>query len=194
MAQTEQLVPAAEFQALPLGFIVAAPLKAAVEAQAIAAETTRNFIESMMTGGNNKRPITVEFSTKMKDVDADGKESSQEVNVSAPLLSMLPVPHLRIDSVTTHFKYEISAVNKALEEKAASGTAKASTGGLLSPWVKASLTGSVSSKSSQESVMNRSGVLEITVNASESPIPEGLAKILGILSNSIIVGKVEKPK
>jgi len=62
---------------------------------------------------------------------------------------------------------------------------EAKTGALVSPWVSATLKGSVSSKSSEESMMNRSGVLEITIHASESLMPEGLAKILGILANSI---------
>ncbi|MEK7871726.1 MAG: DUF2589 domain-containing protein, partial [Nitrospirota bacterium] len=59
------------------------------------------------------------------------------------------------------------------------------SGAMLSPWVSASLKGSVSSKSAEESTMNRSGSLEITMHASESPMPEGLAKILNLLSNSI---------
>jgi hypothetical protein len=33
--------------------------------------------------------------------------------------------------------------------------------------------------------MNRSGMLEMTVHASESPIPEGLAKILNLLASTI---------
>ena len=66
--QDEPLVPAAEFQALPLAFIVAAPLKAAVDAQTVAAQTTRNFINSLMTGDEKaKKPISVEFSTTLNN-------------------------------------------------------------------------------------------------------------------------------
>lgn len=43
MANTE-IQPAAEFQALPLEFIVAAPLIAAVKAQAVAAQATMEFV------------------------------------------------------------------------------------------------------------------------------------------------------
>ena len=62
---------------------------------------------------------------------------------------------------------------------------EAGTTGILASFVKASLKGNVSSQSSSESVMNRSGVLEITVHASEAPIPEGLARILNLLSKTI---------
>ncbi len=39
--------------------------------------------------------------------------------------------------------------------------------------------------------MNRSGTLEITVHASEAPMPEGLAKVLGLLANAIEVSKAK---
>lgn len=190
MAQDETLVPAAEFQALPLAFIVAAPLKAAVDAQAVAAKTTSEFIDSLMTNdGADRKPVSVDFSATLnQSAGVDGSTASvKTVNVSAPLLSMVPIPHLRIDSITTHFKYEISSVQKESSESSKKGSVKIGSGKLLSPWVSASITGSVSSNSSSDSVMNRSGVLEITVNASEAPIPEGLAKILGILTSAISV-------
>ncbi|HPX06089.1 MAG TPA: DUF2589 domain-containing protein [Tenuifilaceae bacterium] len=186
--QAQQLIPAAEFQALPLGYIVAEPLKAAIMAQAIAAKTTQDFINNLLTGDADgpKTPITVDFEA-MQSVGTGDTTTIKKVSVSAPLLAMVPIPHLRIDSLTTHFKYEISSVAKSSEDTSKGVNMNVETGSALSLWAKGSITGSVSSKSSSESVMNRSGVLEITVNASEAPMPEGLAKILGILANSITV-------
>jgi hypothetical protein len=34
-------------------------------------------------------------------------------------------------------------------------------------------------------VLNRSGVIEITLHASEAPIPEGLARVLNLLAKTI---------
>ncbi|MBN1990810.1 MAG: DUF2589 domain-containing protein [Bacteroidales bacterium] len=186
--QVQQLIPAAEFQALPLGYIVAEPLKAAIMAQAIAAKTTQDFINNLLSTGTDgtKTPITVDFEA-MQSVGTGDTTTIKKVSVSAPLLAMVPIPHLRIDSLTTHFKYEISSVAKSSEDTSKGVNMNVETGSALSLWAKGSITGSVSSKSSSESVMNRSGVLEITVNASEAPMPEGLAKILGILANSITV-------
>ncbi len=172
MANTE-IQPAAEFQALPLEFIVAAPLIAAVKAQAVSAQATIEFVEKFK--GDN---IQFEFTSEQEG-------ASKKNKVNAPLLSIVPVPHLRIDSLTVNFKYEVSQTVKegATLEKGVS--LDAGTGGLLSSWVSATLKGSVSSRSSEESTMNRSGVLEITVHASEAPMPEGLSRILGLLANSI---------
>jgi hypothetical protein len=47
------------------------------------------------------------------------------------------------------------------------------------------LKGSVTSRSSTESTTNRSGHLEITLHASEAPMPEGLARILSLLAHAV---------
>ena len=168
----------AEFQSLPLDYIVAAPLVAAVKAQRVAAETTKSFIESMIVNG---KPTTVDFA-----VDQDlGDGSARAVNVSAPLLAMVPVPHLRIDQLTTKFTFEIKQTFSDRTETSKGIEVSAKTGGMLSPWVSASVKGSASSKSAQESTTNRSGQLEITVQASESPVPEGLARVLSMMASAI---------
>ena len=173
-----EIRPAAEFQALPLETIVGAPLIAAVKAQAVAAEATKNFIEQFID--ENGKPETVTFEVVQKDEGGD-----MQVSIAAPLLSMIPVPHLRIDSLTTRFKFELSQsiVDKQASEYGVQISAK--TGGLLSPWVSASLKGSISRTSEEETTVNRSGSIDITVQASEAPIPEGLERILSLLAKSI---------
>ncbi len=169
----------AEFQALPLDYLIGAPLIAAVKAQKLAAESTLDYINGMIENG---KPKMVEFS-----VEQQGPDGAKEVNLKAPLLAITPVPHLRIDALNINFTFEISQTyrnaketNKGVESTVASGKA-------LSPWVSASIKGSASSKSSAESKTNRSGTLNITVNASEAPIPEGLARVLSFLTSSIQV-------
>lgn len=181
----KELQAASEFQVLPLDFIVAAPLVAAVKAQAASAEATRGFILSLID--NDKKPITVDFHVDYQET-SPAATIGKSVNVKAPLLSIVPIPHLRIDSLTTHFKFEITQTTKSTKAKDYSFDLSAKAGGMLSPWIDATFKGTVSSKSSEESAMNRSGVLEITVHASEAPMPEGLARVLNLLSNSIQAG------
>lgn len=181
----DNFLPAAEFQSLPLEAIIAAPLRGAVEAQAIAAAATKAFLESMID--NNGNPVTVKFSVVKtgNGAGAAGGQQTQTTVIDAPLLAMVPVPHLRIDSITSTFKYEISQVKQQEEAKNAVFGGNAGTTGLLSKFISVSLNGSVTSSSRESSSMNRSGSLEITVHASEAPIPDGLANILNILSKSI---------
>jgi len=178
MAKPPTNTMGAEFQSLPLDYLVAAPLIAAVKAQRIAAETTKQFVQSMIENG---KPVTIDFS-----VDQDlGDGNSQSVTINAPLLAMVPVPHLRIDQLTTKFTFEIKQTFSDRSETSKGIEVSAKTGGMLAPWVSASVKGSASSKSAQESTTNRAGQLEITVQASESPVPEGLARVLSMMASAI---------
>jgi Protein of unknown function (DUF2589) len=186
MANDSTTFLAAEFQSLPLEYVISAPLKGAIEAQAIAASTTRAFIQSMLNTNSDgtQSPITVDFKLSKSTSGAAG-DSNTTMVVKAPLLSMVPVPHLRIDSITSSFKYEINEIHRTEKAVDLSAGLAAGTVGALSKFVNISLSGSVGSKSKEESSMNRSGSIEITVHASESPIPEGLARMLNLLSRSI---------
>jgi hypothetical protein len=165
-------MPAAEFQSLPLEFIISAPLSGAVKAQAVVAQNMKDFIEKFKND-------TVEFSATYTN------GSQQAANVKVPLLSLVPVPQLRIDSLTIDFKYELSQIvgdKKAFETGV---SLDAGTTGILSKFVNATLKGSVTSRSSSESTVNRSGHLAVTVHASEAPIPEGLARVLSLLAHTV---------
>lgn len=175
---TDKNLIAAQFQALPLDYIMSAPLVAAVKAQRLAAESTKQYIESMLDKDGN--PITVDFKVAQKN--ANGENS---LEVAAPLLAMVPVPHLKIDSLNIHFNFEISETFRDTKQTDKSIDTSVSTGKALSPWVSASLKGSASSKSAVESSTNRSGQLDITVQASESDMPEGLARVLSLMTSAI---------
>jgi hypothetical protein len=146
----------------------------------LAAQATQSFIQSFIENG---KPITVDFSADLKAAD----NQSRSVNVQAPLLAIVPIPHIRIDSLSVSFKYEVSqsVTDSTLTDKGIDVTA--GSGSLLQPWVNATIKGNLSSSSKQDSVMNRSGMMDIEMHASESVMPEGLAKLLNLLSDAIQV-------
>src|SRR3569833_2854738 len=127
MANDMQAYVGAEFQALPLDFIMAAPLTAAVKAQAAAAEAARGFIEAMLD--DSGAPKTVQFQMAVKQNDG----ASKDVQINAPLLSLVPVPHLRIDSLTVHFKYEITQSLRSSKATGAGGGGRGGGGGARAP-------------------------------------------------------------
>ena len=178
-----EIVPGAEFQAFPLEYLIAAPLLAALKAQAAAVEATRMYIERLVDA-TTRRPLTLDLSLEHKN-EAGVVRISE---VRAPLLSMVPVPNLRIDSINFHFRYEISQVAKDSRSTGQSIELGARTPGALSPWVEASMRGTMSSQASQEHSTSRSGSVDIQVHASEAPMPEGLARVLTLLTNSLNVG------
>jgi hypothetical protein len=179
MAQT--INAGAEFQALPLEYMIYTPLVSCVKAMSASAQATREFITSMIDKKTG-RPIAVNFAVNYKD-DAGGSKST---TFDAPLLSIVPVPHLRIDSMDLDFKYSISQTvgeTKSLDWGVESEVSGGGNWGFAS--VKATVKGHVQSKSQEESETNRAGALSIRVHASEAPIPEGLARVLTILANTV---------
>jgi hypothetical protein len=170
---------ATEFQALPLEYMITAPLVGAVKAQYVSALATQSFIQGMIDAKTGE-PIAVEFTFK-RSIGG----STDEIDVSAPLLAIVPVPHLRIDNITTHFHFEVTQSLHDATELTKGVQFEVATGKALSPWVSASLKGSVSSKATTESTTNRSGQLDITVQASQGAIPEGLARILSLMTSAI---------
>jgi hypothetical protein len=179
----------AEFKSFDLKSIIGDPLYAAVQAQATAAQATRQYIESMIDKATGK-PITVNFVADYKD-DAGG---SKRTTIETPLLAIVPTPHLRIDSVDIDFKYSISQTisESKTDEKSAEleVSAKAFWG-----WgaAQAKFKGQVMSKSQEDSQTNRAGALNIRVHASESAMPEGLARMLTLLANTVQPTPKEEP-
>ncbi|MFZ5479063.1 MAG: DUF2589 domain-containing protein [Myxococcota bacterium] len=167
--------PFTEFQALPLELMIATPLIAAVRAQAAAAEATLKFIEELKDASN------AEFKLKAQDPQTGAVEKT----ISVPKLALVPVPHLRIDSIHIGFRFEVRQVSKVTKETAGQAELKVGTGAALSPWVEGSLHGSISTRTASESESNRSGTYEVAVQASEAPIPEGLARVLSALTAAI---------
>lgn len=162
-----------EFAKIPLEAIIGAPLDAVAKAQRAVADSTLGFIQAL---GDKSQ------SFQYTNIDKEGKE--QKVSLNVPTLALVPTPHIRIDSVTTHFKYEIS--ESLLIKKETTASLDATAGIKYLPIVDLSLKGSITSTSANDSTTNRSGVLEITIHASEAPMPEGLAKVLSLLANAAL--------
>ena len=178
MSTENTIQPFAEFQALPLAYIISEPLNGAIKAQLQAAVTTREYIDTLK--GQN---VTFSFDKTSQK----GTPSNTKVNIEAPLLAMVGIPHLRIDSLSVNFRYEIRHTMKNEMSKDYEASLKAGTTGWLKSLVDVSLSGSVASRTATESETNRSGSLEISLQASESDMPEGLKQILSILKNAITV-------
>jgi len=162
----------AEFQALPLEYMITTPLVATVKAQAAAADATAAYLERLIDQ-KSRRPKVVKLAVDYKGEKGGGPATA---TFNAPLLSLVPVPHLRIDALDIDFNYSVSQTVEAEANGGASwGVAH----------VEATVKGHVQSKSALESQVNRSGALAIKVHASESPMPEGLARVLTLLANSV---------
>lgn len=174
-----QLVSPAEFAKIPLDFIIATPLLTVIEAHKVAAETTLNFITKL-------KDQTVDFRIKIDEKDDKGNVTKSR-DVSVPLLSIVKVPCLNFDSLSVSFNYNISQVYTQKDSSTQSAELKASTKGVLSKFLDASLMGSVEHSRTRENVANRGGSLEIKLHISETQLPPGLEKVLNAIVENIEV-------
>lgn len=160
----------AALQSIPFGNLIGAPLEACVNAQAQAAKTTYDYISEV--GFNVKSEYewearTVSFSFMMEGVMKQ---------ITVPLLTILPLPYLQIDTVDISFTADVS-VN-------AEGK------------MMAKVSNATDSEAVKQSSLNFQSQIGIDIKASSAGnMPVGIAKLLDILGNSCIeVIEVEEEK
>lgn len=178
-------------QAIPFSSMIGGPLKACIEAQAMAAKTTWDFIQEV---GLNTDPETGE--KKAVNVSFSFIQNGHEVQLNVPLLTIVPIPYIAINSIDINFKASISASSSSVNETSSSEAMNAGadiTAGLkIGPFhMDAKLNANYSSKkdsrATEESKYSVEYTMDIAVKAGQDSMPAGLAKVLELLGNSLDV-------
>ena len=160
-----------QFTGLPIEQLISAPLVAAAEGQKSLAATTAAFIQEVgMDKDGNTKSVAFKY--------ADGSES---VALDVPLLSIINIPSLCVDSIDVEFEMEVStqSASKSSTDSSAELNVKAGWG----CW-SASFTGKVSHHSENSRSSDTSAKYSISVKGKEEK-PEGLMKVLDMLNSSI---------
>lgn len=199
-----------ELRQIPFAHLIGAPMKAAIEAQALAAQSTIEFIHKVGfkqdLGGADGDLF---FEDTENDADAgelrnvtftyqklDENEDEQTFSLTVPLLSIVPIPHIRIDEMTIDFKAKLT---DAVQRKTSSSFQLNSSvsGKYSSFWSPIKLEFRVSStyktNSSRVAAQKREYSMDIHVRATQEEIPQGLSKILDILEDVITEKKETTP-
>lgn len=183
--QSAANVATASLQSLPFGNIIGGPLVACVEAQAQAARTSWEFIQNvgLYTEGEEKKTVNVSF-----QFIKDGRMAQ----VTVPLLTIVPIPYIAINSIDVNFKASISASAASTETENSSSAANVNTsasGGCV--WARAKMNASYSSKkdssATKDSKYSVEYTMDVAVHAGQDNMPAGMAKVLEMLNNGISV-------
>jgi len=173
-------------QSIPFRDLIGGPLKAAVEAQTMAAESTVQFIERVgflpPSGSSAPGLRTVTFAYEKKD----GEGMPQSFSLTVPLLAIVPVPFIRLDEVNIDFSAKLNDVVRNDSSTSSSfGVSLGVNAGW--GWGSASLRASYSrtSQSSSSATYQSEYNMSVKVRAGAAPMPEGMAKILDILEQVI---------
>jgi len=170
---------------LPLDQLIGAPLQAVIKAQALAATTTASFINNVgLQAGTGGAMVarTVAFSFQRQKVNSTGGSETETVNLNIPLLTILPVPFIRVEKATIVFDAKVSSTTVDTSNSAFNINAGAS-GGLFG--FHFSVHTSYSTTSTHRNEVDRTANLHVEVIAVQDKMPEGLAKVLNILQTAI---------
>lgn len=176
-------------QAIPFSSIISGPLTACIEAQAMAAKTTWDFIQEV---GLNVNPETGEKTAV--SVSFSFMQGGRMMQVNVPLLTIVPIPYIAINSVDINFKASISASSSVVSEQTESitegGDLSASAGlkaGLFHVDAKfnANYSSKKDSRATAESKYSVEYTMDIAIKAGQDSMPAGLAKVLEVLGSSL---------
>ncbi|HYG64312.1 MAG TPA: DUF2589 domain-containing protein [Thermoanaerobaculia bacterium] len=185
---TPSTVATSALQAIPFGSLIGGPLQAAVQAQAMAAKTSWEFIQQVglsTDASGNKTAVSVQFQYQ---------KGGQMVNLVVPLLTIVPIPYIAIDTIDINFVANISASSSSVSEQSedtqmgGSLGIKANVGWgpfSASADFNANYSSKKDSKATQESKYSVEYTMNVAVHASQSAMPAGLAAVLNILQSSI---------
>jgi hypothetical protein len=173
-----------QFKGLPMEDLIGAPLIAAANAQGKLANLTKNFIEEVGTDGNGKIR-TIDFTygkTYKKSPNSDDVEEVDKT-LTVPLLAIINIPSLSVKKVIIDFEMEVKQQTQQ-KSKLAANTTLSVKSNFWSP-VSASITGSVSTSKETTRKTDNSAKYSVHIEARDDGPPEGLAKVLNILSGLI---------
>ena len=177
-------------QAIPFSSMIGGPLNACIEAQAMAARTSWEFIKEVGLNTDEKgqkSAIMVAFSFN---------RGGRMVQLNVPLLTIVPIPYIAINTIDINFKASISASSSTASESSehteAGGevNAKAKLNlGLFSLQanLKANYSSKKDSKATAESKYSVESTIDVAVKAGQESMPAGMAKVLELLGTALDV-------
>ena len=200
-------------KSIPFGELIGNPMKAAIEAQSMAAQSTVEFIQAVgfaspQAYGAKGNPLVVDDNPNIGDVRyvafsyktyaPDG--SQQEVLLKVPLLTIVPIPYLRIEEMTIDFRAKIteeikndssnsgqttyeSNYNQSLRDRYSSETS-----------FKATVSSINKNTTSASSRYQTEFGMDLNIKAVQDDMPFGLSRILNVLETSIQETRTDIPK
>ena len=192
---TPSQVATSALQAIPFGSMIGGPLNACIEAQAMAAQTSWQFIQEV---GLNTNPDTGQ--KEAVNVSFQFVQNGRVVQLNVPLLTIVPIPYIAIHDIDINFKANISASSSSVSEQSSSSAldvgAEASIGAKWGPFhmdakMNASYSSKKDSKATQESKYSVEYTMDVAVKAGQDSMPAGLAKVLELLGSALDVSDPE---
>lgn len=177
-AQVDQL------RGLPMDELIGAPLTASCKAQYNLAKTMVAFINEIGFTKKGEELITrtLDFDLTRPVDNGTGKLGQETVAVKAPLLGLVPIPALLIESVNINFTMELKSTTKdtTKDEAKASLEATGSWG-----WGSATVKGEVSTQRENTRTTDNTAKYEVNVVARQQQPQEGMSKLMDLMASAV---------
>lgn len=184
-----------ELSSINFQSMIGGPLNAVIKAQAQSAQTSVDFIKSVGFNAEDAQDdpgkptmVSFEYDKMVEEKDANGVISTKTVpyTLTVPILTMLPIPFIRVEDVTIDFNAKINSVVESTTASSSALNASLKVKGGWGP-VSAELKCSYSKKksTSASSKTERTYSLAVHVKAVQDELPAGMDKLLGVLEDNI---------
>ena len=190
MAEDKTGIVANVIQSIPFGSLIGGPLSACITAQADAAQAALDYVKmasmkDSTLGVDAFEPETVSFTFVV--------EGQKRVMV-VPLLTILPVPFIRIEHVDLSFTADITACTENKEESKSKTEIKfdpsaeniAPKTRLLARYTPPKWESKVEKEGESTSKIEVKNLMEIDIHAVTSEMPSGLARLLEVFNTQLI--------
>lgn len=201
--------PGQELASIDFESLLGGPLVAVINAQAQAAMATVNFIkevgfkkpaaeENAGDDTTTELPIYVTFKYPKElspFVPADPTTSPptpaqpavyETHELKVPILTMLPIPYVRMELTTIDFNAKINSVEyRKTDTRLKIDASLEAKAGWLWGSAKLKVSTSYQRNSQQGTTVNRTYSMAVHIKAVQDEIPEGMERLLGILEGAI---------
>jgi hypothetical protein len=201
-----------QFRGLPMSDLIGGPLIAASDAQVTLANATASFIKTVgfLPNYDKSEQPKLDPNDPYGDIrtakfkfdrpvggatpDSNGLVPTETVALEVPLLAIVKIPTLSIINVDITFDMEVKSSESSKESDSKTGSleAEASVGwGPFKASVK--ISGSISSAKESARSTDSSAKYHVEVHATDSGMPEGLARVLDMMNASIAPKSITGP-
>lgn len=175
-------------QNIPFSSLIGGPLNAAVQAQAQAAMTCVEFIERVgfatPAGAPPTEKVVKEVTFKYSKLDENG--ATRGFSLSVPILTIVPIPYLRIDEVLIDFSAKLNDTITNTEQSTFSGGFEVSAAAGWG-WGRAAFRASAAYKNEKSSTSSSTQdyAMTVKVRAVQAEVPGGMKRVLDMLEAAV---------
>jgi len=184
-----------ELQGLPLEYLIGAPLAASTKAQIELGKAMVEFINLLAYGKADLAVGSADTAKAVKTLpmklqrpvdNGDGTFGVSEITVAPPLLGLVPIPSLLIETVDVDFSMQINttSVEKDSSQQEAEVQADASAG--FGPYsASVSVHGKVAAQRENTRSTDKTAKYDIRIHAAQQEQTEGMAKLMDLLASAV---------